>query len=473
MGIHDQLLAVRKQRVEKVQGLETLVNTVETEGRAFTDDEQKTFDATKQDVRDMDARIERMVQTAELIKDNAKFIEPKEEEDPANGGNGETEKRFVTPSGIVIKQKQPKVKGAFFAKQAHFLYHAQGNAEIASVLAERAGQKELAAVMRATVAGADSTTSAWAGALVQQETQDFIDLLRPMSVYSRVPAGTTVSFDSTNSIKLPKMTTGTPGGFVAEAAAIPVKAGAFTSITLTPSKLGVITVATREILSRSTPALETILRDSMLRDTAIVLDRRFISSLAAGTPVGAPSGLLHTDNAPAAIAASNTSNAADDAIADLSNMMGAMFSASAPMSNLVWLMHPSKKIALMNLRSATGAFYFRDELNGGSIYGYPVIDSTLIDQGTNEGGAANIKTVILLDASLLIKGNGLAPTISLSNEATIHMSDAPSADLGGGTDPTPVRSLYQTDSSALRLLWETTWRMRHTVGVQYVANVNW
>ena len=58
--------------------------------------------------------------------------------------------------------------------------------------------------MRATAGAADSTTVAWAGALVQQETQDFIDLLRPMSVYSRIPAGSTVTFDTTNSIKLPE-----------------------------------------------------------------------------------------------------------------------------------------------------------------------------------------------------------------------------------------------------------------------------
>jgi HK97 family phage major capsid protein len=280
-----------------------------------------------------------------------------------------------------------------------------------------------------------------------------------------------VNFDSTNSIKIPKMTTGTPGGWVSEEGAIPVKEGAFTSITLTPSKLGVITVATREVLARSTPALETILRDSMLRDTAITLDRKFLSNVAAGS--GAPSGLFHTDNAPAAITASNTSNAADDAIADLTAMQTAMFTANVPMNNLVWLMHSSKKLALMALRAATGTFYFRDELINGQLFGAPVLDSAVFDFGVNNGGATNIKTVALVDASLLVKGEGLAPTIRMSEEATLHMETAPSADLGGAGDPTPVRSLFQTDCVALRLLWETTWRMRHTVGVQYVSDVNW
>ena len=100
-----------------------------------------------------------------------------------------------------------------------------------------------------------------------------------------------------------------------------------------------------------------------------------------------------------------------------------------------------------------------------------MLDSAVFDFGTNNGGASNIKAVALVDASLLVKGEGLSPTIMLSTEATLHMDDAPNADIlvpaSGG------RSLFQTDSVALRLTWETTWRMRHTVGVQYISSVNW
>ena len=290
-----------------------------------------------------------------------------------------------------------------------------------------------------------------------------------MSVFGRMPAGTTLTFDSTNSIKIPKLSTGTPGGFVAEGGAIPVKEGAFTSITLTPSKLGVITVATREILSRSSPALETLLRDMMLRDTAITLDRRFFCATAAGS--GAPSGLLHSDNAASPITASNTSNAADDAIADIKAVMQAMYTANVPMGNMVWLMHPSKKLDLMALRTATGAFYFRDELVAGTLQGIPVIDSAVLDKGINDGSTTNIKTIALVDASMLVKANGIQPTIALSNDATLHMDTAPNADILAATSG--GKSLFQTDASALRLTWETTWRTRHTAAVQYVNAVNW
>jgi HK97 family phage major capsid protein len=471
-----QLEAARKKKADLIKVLENIVSKAEEEDRSLTEDESKAFDETKGKIQELDARIQQLESAQAVIGERAVPVTPREEDDtapPASDPDQMPSKGNDSSAGrgpLIQRGKRKLVKGAFFARQAHLLYLAGGNPRVAADIAERDfGDKEMAMVLRAAQSGADSATSAWAGTLVQQEIQDFIDLLRPLSVFSRIPAGTTITFDSTNSIRIPKATTGTPGGFVAEGGAIPVKQGAFSSITLTPSKLGVITVATREVLARSTPALETLLRDMMLRDTAITLDRRFFSTLAATS--AAPSGLLHTDNAPAAITASNTSNAADDAIADIKAMMSAMFAASVPMQNLVWLMHPSKKLDLMALRSATGAFYFRDELVNGTLQGIPVIDSSVLDKGLNDGGTSNIKTIALVDASMLVKGNGLAPTIALSTDATLHMDDAPNSDIlvptSGG------KSLFQTDATALRLTWETTWRMRHTVAVQYINNVNW
>jgi len=256
---------------------------------------------------------------------------------------------------------------------------------------------------------------------------------------------------------------------VAEGAAIPVAAGAFDSIVLSPHKMGVITVATAEILQRSTPSLETILRDSMLRDTGTVLDRQFLSTkLAAGA---ARSGLFSTDNAPAALAASATGSAVDDAIADISNIMNAHFSALSPLANGVWLMHPQTKMKLMNLRNAVGSFYFRDEIKGGSLMTYPILDSTSMDVTGNSGGASAINDLALVDASMLSKGNGMSPTINMSDTASVHMESVPNADIGGAA--TPVRSLWQTDSVGLRLTYEIDFKMRHKQSVQWVDAITW
>lgn len=466
MSMQKQLLALQKKRAEIVAGMETLVNACEVEERGFNEEEKTQFNAAKSELGLLDERIGHVEETAKLIAENSQQAKAQETNDAA-----ERQAPAAHTGSKTGNFKRPEVKGGFFARQAFFLYHAQGNQQIAADLAERAGEKEMGAVLRATVAAADSTTAGWAGELVAQKVQDFIDLLRPRSVFSRVPSENDVSFADTNSIKIPKATTGTPGAYVAEGAAIPVKAGAFGNITMTPSKMGVITVATRELFTRSNPSAETILRNMMLNDTAIVQDRRFLSSLAAGS--GAPSGLFHTDNAVAAIAASNLSNAGDDAVADIEALMGAMMTANVPLGQLVWLMHSSKRLRLASMRTAVGEFIFRDELAAGMLGGYPIIDSTVFDFGVNNGSSTNIKTIALVDTSMLMKGFGLAPTVKLSEDATLHMSDAAVADLGGSGDPTPVRSMYQTDSIALRLMWENTWRTRLTAAVQHIDNINW
>ena len=471
MSMQKQLLALQKKRVEIVQGMETLVSGAEAEERGFNEEEQKQFGSAKSELTLLDDRISKVEETAKLIAENAHQVVPKDELDPAERSSCGPNVQTGSKTGSTPGSKRPEVKGGFFARQAFFLYHAQGNQMIAADLAERAGEKDMGAVLRATAAAADTTTATWAAELVNQKVQDFIDLLRPRSVFSRVPSENDVSFADTNSIKMPRATTGTPGAYVAEGAAIPVKQGAFGSLTMTPSKMGVITVATRELFARSNPSVETILRNMMLNDTAVVQDRRFLSSLAAGS--GAPAGLFHTDNAVAAIAASNTANAGDDAVADMEALLGAVFTANVPVGQLVWLMHSTKKLRLSNMRTAVGEFIFRDELAAGTLGGYPVIDSTVFDFGLNNGGASNIKTVALVDTSMLMKGFGIAPTVKLSEEATLHMSDTPAGDLGGAGDPTPVRSMYQTDSIALRLMWENTWRTRLTAAVQHIDNVNW
>jgi HK97 family phage major capsid protein len=463
MNLLDQIKKARASRAKAIDDLKAMVTTAEEGDRSLTEDEQKSFDDLKKGVADLDERIERLQATHDMVASTALPV-------TADDANDNASSQQQRGSGIVISRSKPaKIKGAFFAKQAHLLFVAGGNHLVAADYAEKTGDKEMGAIMRAAAAGATSTAANWATELVQQEIQDFFDLLRPLTVFARITPGSTVDFSDTNSIKIPKLTTGVGGGFLAEGGAIPVKAGAFGTVTMTPKKMGVITVATREVLSRSSPALETILRNAMLRDTATVLDRTFLSSNVAAS--GAPDGLFHTNNAPATITPSNTANAGDDAIADIKAVLNALFTANVPITNPVWIMHPSKRLDLMALRSATGSFYFRDEMAAGTLQGYPVLTSTAFDFGLNNGGATNIKTLALIDADLLVKGAGLAPTIALSQDAMLHMDTVPNSDILVPT--TGGRSMFQTDSTAIRLTLETDWRTLTTVAVAYVHGVNW
>ena len=130
-------------------------------------------------------------------------------------------------------------------------------------------------VTKAAVAPADTVTTHWAPELVQTVIGNLIDSLFPVSIYPALAAkGGSFTFGRNGVISLPKRdpTPTLAGGFVAQGAAIPVKAASFTSITLTPKKIGVITTLTREISEHSTPSIEAIVRQAILDDTGVAID---------------------------------------------------------------------------------------------------------------------------------------------------------------------------------------------------------
>ncbi|TAI60690.1 hypothetical protein [Bradyrhizobium sp. Leo170] len=72
---------------------------------------------------------------------------------------------------------------------------------------------------------------------------------------------------------------------------------------------------------------------------------------------------------------------------------------------------------------------------------------------------------------------GEAPRFEISDQATLHMEDTNPQPIVGGADPgtpaNPVRSLWQTDSLALRLILPVNWTLRRPGMVAWVQGVTW
>jgi hypothetical protein len=104
-------------------------------------------------------------------------------------------------------------------------------------------------------------------------------------------------------------------------------------------------------------------------------------------------------------------------------------------------------------------------VRGGNLLGIPIIDS----------GTVPVKTVILIDAADFVSVGGQGPRFEISDQATLHEEDtAPQPITGGTPSPaTPVRSLWQTDSLALRLILPLNWTIRRSGVVAWMANVTW
>jgi HK97 family phage prohead protease len=321
-------------------------------------------------------------------------------------------------------------------------------------------------VAKAATVPATTTLAGWAAELVQQINAGFMETLMPKSVFPRLSgAGLALSFGTNGKIIIPTRAT-TPtiaGSFVGEGLPIPVRQGLFTSQSLTPKKMAVITTWTREINEHSVPAIEGLLRNAIQEDTAISLDSVLIDANAA--TLVRPAGILNgvtplTPTAGGGFAA---------LVGDIKQITGALLTTTkGNVRNPVWLMNP-QQIASAGLVAmpGMGAFPFRDEISRGQLGGWPIIDS----------GTVPLGTVIAMDAADFVAVGGDSPRFELSDQATLHMEDTAPADIVSGVAPgtpaNPVKSMWQTDSIALRLILPVNWTMRRAGVVQAVVGVTW
>lgn len=308
-------------------------------------------------------------------------------------------------------------------------------------------------VTKAASIPADTTTSGWADTLVQTVIGDFITSLMPHSVYPGLAAkGSSFTYGRNGVVSLPaRNTTATvAGAFVAQGAPIPVRQGAFTPITLTPKKMGVITTLTREITEHSTPSIEGIIRQAILEDTGVAIDTVLLDNAAATTtrPAGIKIGSTQTASVTASIVGF---------VADLKTMVGALIAnTKGNLRNPVWIMNPGDVLAATLQQSTTGDTPFREELAGGTLLGIPILSSSVV--------VADV--MYLVDAADFITATGDTPNFSVSDQAVLHMEDTTPLALGTvGTPPTvaaPARSLWQTDTMAIRMIMDINWALRRT-----------
>ena len=319
---------------------------------------------------------------------------------------------------------------------------------------------------RAATAPAMTTVVGWAAELVQQIVTDFMETLLPKSVFPRLSAaGLGLSFGRNGKIIIPtrSRTPTIAGSFVGEGQPIPVRQGAFTSQTLIPKKMAVITTWTREIDEHSVPAIEGLLRAAIGEDTAISLDSVLLDANPA--TLVRPAGILNgvaglTPTAGGGFAA---------AVGDIKQLSGALITGTAGnIRNPVWIMNPQQINSLgLIAMPGMGVFPFRAEVAAGNLGGWGIIDS----------GTVPLGTVIAMDAADFVSVSGDGPRFEISDQATLHMEDTAPADITTAGTPAvasfPVKSMFQTDSLALRLILPVNWTIRRPGTVAWVAGVTW
>ena len=319
-------------------------------------------------------------------------------------------------------------------------------------------------VTRAASAPAMTTVTGWAAELVRTTWTDLMPILMPQALLTRLaPKGLTLSFGQTGRIIIPtrNRTPSLAGSFVGEGMAIPVRQGMFTSQTLTPKKMAVISTWTREMGDHSIPAIEGLIREAIQQDTSVAIDSVLIDVNPATTI--RPAGLLNGVTGQTPTAGSGLAAVVGDILLLVQALAtGTYGNVRSP----VWLANPTDILRIgLAQATTTGIFPFRDEIARGTLVNIPIIDSVTVPP----------KTLILLDAADFVVVGGEAPRMEMSDQATLHMEDTSPQDLviSPSTVAAPQKSLFQTDSLALRMIMPLNWTQRRAGTVAFVSGVTW
>lgn len=310
-----------------------------------------------------------------------------------------------------------------------------------------------------------SPGSSWGPALVQETTAQFLDLVRDRSAYAQAP-GDRVQFGPYGRIIVPYNSSrgALAGGFVGEGEAIRVGQGGFSSKDMSSKHFAIITTLTKAMDMQGIPATQAIIRKQMIEDTAEALDAAFLDDHARTTT--RPAGL---QNDPDGAGAANVNASLGATVANItSDLKGALGRAMAARvaSGGAWLMNPLRRLGLMTVQdAASGEYPFRDEVNRGTLFGYPIISSQNVPEAV----------VTFIPNGCVMYGNDYSPRIDVSDSATLHMEDTSALPVvdGAGVAAAPVRSLFQTDTIGIRLTMGLDWIVTRPNGVQVLTGVAW
>ena len=472
MSLSQRIADAEKRKVAKIDELKTHLETFDNDN---VTDEQ--MEITKQ-LNDEIAQVER---TLVMLRESERAIASTAEEAggrsivparaAANGRGGVAAPAIVTsrPFGMAPR-KQLTTTDLLVRSGVVQIFSQLHKKPIDDIRKAIYGDDEQTKAVvdwatRAATAPAMTSTVGWAAELVQQIVAEFMTTLLPKSVFPRLSAaGLGLSFGRNGKIIIPtrSRTPTIAGSFVGEGQPIPVRQGAFTSATLTPKKMAVITTWTREIDEHSVPAIEGLLRAAIGEDTAISLDSVLMDANPA--TLVRPAGLLNgvAGLTPTAGGGFNA------AVGDIKQLSGALITGTAGnIRSPHWLMNPQQVNSLgLIAMPGVGAFPFRAEVAAGNLGGWPIIDS----------GTVPLGTVVAIDAADYVSvADG--PRFEISDQATLHLEDTAPADITTAGTPAvasfPVKSMFQTDSLALRLILPVNWALRRPGVVAWVAGVTW
>lgn len=292
---------------------------------------------------------------------------------------------------------------------------------------------------RSVSAPAMTTVAGWAAELAHKVVYDGLEGMGPSAAGARLLMQSLVlMFDGNGLISAPGFVAGAANaGFVAEGAPIPVRQLAATAALMQPYKLGAIGVLSREMIESSNA--EVLVGDTLMRAASAALDVALFGSAAAtaAQPAGLRSGVATTPP-----------SASPDAFQ-------AFFEDCATLINAVSVVGGNGPFVLIGSPGRIAAMVMRFVLQAGNV---AVLASNAMGND-----------LMCVAPLALVAAISPQPEIEASTAAELHMNDTPLPIVNGGAPASPARSLFQTDSVALKMRWPLSWAIRDPRAVAWTT----
>jgi HK97 family phage major capsid protein len=470
--LSQRIAALNTERGQMVRTYETALQPALDENRDINEAETATISECRARIDTIDQQLRHWTEAETSLTRSAA---PASGNVPGNTPGTSLVLRTQRANPVITGERRDAFRGADFTRMAIAVAVA-GQWNAAEYARMRWGDDELgdcihrsaAMQIRAPVPPMATNDGALGSGFItrfERLAEEFIEMLRPMLIVGRMPSMRRLNFNNNGQLLIPRQTGGVAGGYVGEGNTIRVQRLAFAQMPLVPSKLAVIVPQTTELLRRSDPPTEMLIRDDMLAGTARTVDSFFFSTIAANAQGANPAGILFnvTMNPDGGIGA-------DPSVADVTTALKGMILAlrmqNVPMLAPVWIMNARTKEFLRLLRTqATEIFAFKAEIDAGTLLGYPIVDSTAIAIPFPPG--TGLQTAYaLIDASQLIWADDMGPVIDASTEASVLLDDGPPP-LPPTPPPPPYYSAFQNDMVFMRLRMSHTWARRHDVAVTW------
>lgn len=199
----------------------------------------------------------------------------------------------------------------------------------------------------------------------------FIDVLRATAIVSQ--AGARMITGLVGNVDIPKKTSGSAATWVnGEDSDATQSDPQFGSVEMAPHDLAVFTQATRRLLQQSTPGIEALVRDDLVRGMQLGIDQ---AALYGAGVSGEPAGVGSTSGINVV-----TFAASDPTWAEIVEMEEAVETDNALMGALAYLMHPRGRASAKTTEKATNTAQFIIGSDG-LINGYRALTSTQVTAG--------------------------------------------------------------------------------------------